>query len=89
MNEEKRLCILNVEGMRCGACEAHVNDAIRKLPSVFSVKSSVRKKNCEILYKGPSKPDDFVNAIVSLGYDASLRSDEPYEKKGFFARFHH
>ena len=31
---------LDIEGMACGMCEAHVNDAIRKAFSVKKVSSS-------------------------------------------------
>jgi len=89
MNEEKRFCILQVKGMRCGACEGHVNDVVRKLEGVISVKSSVKKENCEIIYKNPSKTDDFIKAIIAVGYDASLAKDEPYQKRGLFAKLFH
>lgn len=32
--------VVKVYGMRCGGCEAHVNDAIRKNFNVIKVKSS-------------------------------------------------
>ncbi len=35
---------LDVEGMACGMCEAHVNDAIRKAFAVKKVSSSFHKK---------------------------------------------
>ena len=34
-----------VEGMKCGMCEAHVNDIIRKNFNIKSVKASARKNN--------------------------------------------
>ena len=36
--------ILKIDGMMCGMCEAHVNDAIRKIiPNAQKVKSSHTK----------------------------------------------
>lgn len=32
--------ILKVEGMQCGMCESHVNDAVRKAANVKKVMSS-------------------------------------------------
>lgn len=41
--------ILGVEGMRCGMCEAHVNDAIRNNFKVKKVESSHDKSRTVIL----------------------------------------
>ena len=41
--------ILKVDGMACGMCEAHVNDAIRKNFTVKKVSSSHGKGKTEIL----------------------------------------
>lgn len=40
---------LKIDGMACGMCEAHVNDAIRKAFSVKKVTSSHSKGRTEIL----------------------------------------
>ena len=45
--------ILGVEGMRCGMCEAHVNDAIRNNFKVKKVESSHDKiPDCYIIGGG-------------------------------------
>lgn len=41
--------ILKIEGMMCGHCEAHMNDAIRNHFSVEKVTSSHSKKECVII----------------------------------------
>ncbi len=38
-----------VDGMQCGMCEAHINDAIRRQFKVKKVKSSRRKKQTLIV----------------------------------------
>ena len=41
--------ILKVDGMKCGMCEAHVNDAVRDNFNVKKVKSSHSKGQTVIL----------------------------------------
>ena len=41
--------ILDVEGMACGMCEAHVNDAVRRAFPVKKVSSSHTKGKTEII----------------------------------------
>ena len=40
---------MKIDGMSCGMCEAHINDAIRKVFSVKKVTSSHRKGITELL----------------------------------------
>ena len=77
---------LEVEGMACGMCEAHVNDAIRKAFPVKKVKSSLSAGTCVILSEQDidlTKLQDVVNAT---GYTVTAAEAAPYEKKGFFHR---
>ena len=78
--------VMTVDGMMCGMCEAHVNDAVRKaVPDVRSVKSSHEK--CETVILSESDCSEAARAAIEgEGYhvlDVSV-SDEP--KKGFFAK---
>ena len=45
--------ILDVEGMACGMCEAHVNDAVRRAFPVKKVSSSHAKGKTEIISQEP------------------------------------
>lgn len=45
--------ILDVEGMACGMCEAHVNDAVRRAFPVKKVSSSHTKGKTEIISEAP------------------------------------
>ena len=45
--------VLKIDGMACGMCEAHVNDAIRKAFAVKRVTSSHSKGKTEILIEAP------------------------------------
>ena len=42
---------LKIDGMMCGMCEAHMNDAIRKAFNVEKVTSDHKKGVTEIIYK--------------------------------------
>ena len=74
----------NVEGMACGMCEAHVNDAIRKAFSVKSVKSDHVKKITEIISEEPLDEEKIKEVIGATGYTVTGVSSEPYKKKGLF-----
>ena len=78
--------ILRVEGMACGMCEAHVNEAVRKAFSVKKVTSSHAKGRTEILVDEPLDEEALKKAIDETGYRVVAVQTEPYEKKGFFRR---
>lgn len=75
--------ILKVEGMACGMCEAHVNDAVRKALPVKKVTSSHAKGRTEILSEQPLEEEKLRAAIEATGYQVTAISSEPYEKKVF------
>ena len=54
---------LQVEGMQCGMCEAHVNDAIRRAFAVKKVTSSHSKKQTVILSEDDIEEQDLRDAI--------------------------
>ena len=74
---------LKVDGMACGMCEAHVNDAIRRVFSVKKVTSSHRKGETEILAEEPLDEEKLRSVIAETGYTLTDVKTEPYEKKGF------
>ena len=67
---------LNVDGMMCSMCEAHVNDAVRKTTKIKKVKSSRKKKETIIVMDGRKDLGLVINAIKSLGYNCSLNKIE-------------
>ncbi len=67
---------LNVNGMMCGMCEAHVNDIVRKTTKIKKVKSSHKKKETIIIMESREDLGLIINAIKSLGYDCSLNKIE-------------
>lgn len=75
-----------IDGMMCGMCEAHVNDAIRAKLKVKKVTSSHSKGETVIISEDPVSEDDVRGALEGTGYALVSLSEEPYEKKGFFGR---
>lgn len=74
---------LDVEGMACGMCEAHINDAIRKAFVIKKVTSSHSRGKTEIIAEAPIDEGELKNAIEATGYKLLGIRVEPYEKKGF------
>lgn len=61
------ICV-KVEGMACGMCEAHINDAVRKAFKVKKVKSSHKKGETRIVTESPIDPEKLKAAIENTGY---------------------
>lgn len=76
-----------VEGMQCGMCEAHVNDAVRRALPVKKVTSSHAKKQTVILSEEPISEATLQKIIHDTGYQVLSVESEPYEKKGLFSKF--
>lgn len=74
---------LGIDGMMCGMCESHVNDAIRKEFNVKKVSSSHSKNKTEIISEEPLDETKLKSAIDATGYKVVSVETEPYEKKGF------
>lgn len=80
---------VKVDGMMCGMCESHVNDAVRKAFQVDKVSSSHSKGETTIITDGPVDQDRLKAAIKATGYEIKGITSEPYEKKkGLFSFLH-
>ena len=75
--------ILEVDGMACGMCETHVNDAVRRVFPAKKVTSSHAKGRTEILAEQPLDEEQLKAAVSAAGYTVKAVQTEPYEKKGF------
>lgn len=78
---------LSIEGMACGMCEAHINEAVRNAFQIKKVSSSHTKKQTVIIAEKDIPEQELENVIAKAGYDAVAVSSEPYEKKGLFSAF--
>ena len=75
---------VQVNGMMCGMCESHVNDAVRKAFQVKKVTSSHSKGQTVIITENDIDEGALRSAIGATGYEVKVVSKEPYEKKGLF-----
>lgn len=75
--------VVNVDGMMCGMCESHINDAIRQAMQVKRVTSSHGKGETEILSEDALDEAAVRATIEKTGYTVKGIRSEPYEKKGF------
>lgn len=76
--------IVTVDGMMCGMCESHVNDAIRKAFPVKKVTSSHKKGETVLLTEEPVAEQAVRDALAGTGYDVTAVTSHPYQKKGLF-----
>ncbi len=77
--------IVGVEGMACGMCEAHINEAVRNAFPVKKVSSSHTKKQTVIIAESDIAEEKLKDVIAKSGYHAVSVNREPYEKKGLFS----
>lgn len=70
--KEYKVITLTVEGMKCGMCETHVNDIIRKNFKIKGVKSSARKNTVTITYENEIDLNEVAEILHSFGYDVIL-----------------
>ena len=77
--------IIEVEGMQCSMCEAHINDAVRRaFPTVKKVSSSHSKGRTEILSPEALDEEALKKAIAATGYiPGRIRTEDAGEKKKF------
>lgn len=75
---------VTIDGMMCGMCESHVNEAIRKSFPVKKVTSSHSKGRTEILSENDITDEALRSALEPAGYIFVTATHEPYKKKGLF-----
>lgn len=78
---------LEIKGMVCGMCEAHINEAVRRAFQVKKVSSSHTKNQAVIITEPDIPEQELKDVIVKAGYDVVSVSSEPYEKKRLFSGF--
>ena len=78
---------VKIDGMACGMCESHVNEAIRSGCRVKKVTSSHSKGTTEVISEEPVDEPKLRDTIEATGYKVTGVLTEPYEKKGFWKAF--
>ena len=77
---------VKIDGMMCGMCESHINDAIRTKISVKKVSSSHKKGETVIISEYKLTSEMIADALDGSGYTVMSVTCEPYEKKVFFSK---
>lgn len=75
---------VQVDGMMCGMCEAHVNDAVRKACPIKKVTSSHKKGETTIIVEEALDEQVLQEAIHATGYEVRGIQKELYQKHGLF-----
>lgn len=78
---------VQVDGMMCGMCEAHVNDAIRRALPVKRVTSNHRRKETVILTEQDIPDSSIQKAIADSGYTFLCATREEEKPRGLTALF--
>ena len=73
---------MEIDGMMCGMCESHINDAIRREFKVKKVTSSHTKRQTVILTKKPLDEDRLRKVIDETGYKVMSIETVEEEKRG-------
>ena len=79
---------MEIDGMMCGMCESHINDAIRREFKVKKVTSSHTKRQTVILTEKPLDEDRLRKVIYETGYKVmSIETVEEEKRGGLFGLF--
>ena len=78
---------VKVDGMMCGMCEAHVNDAVRRSLPVKKVTSNHKKQETVILTEQDIEDSLLTAAIKDSGYTPMGITQEVEQPHGLKALF--
>lgn len=76
--------IAKVDGMRCGMCESHVNDVVRRNFDVKKVNASLAKGEVVIVSEQPVDEQKLRFVVGEQGYAVGTVRSEEYKPKGLF-----
>lgn len=79
--------VAKIDGMMCGMCEAHINDAVRHHFTVKKVTSSQGRKETAIISEEELDEERLRQVIEDTGYELLSVTQEPYKKKGILGLF--
>ena len=80
--------VLKIDGMMCGMCESHINDAVRREFKVKKVSSSHTKGETVIISENGLDENKLREVIGGTGYEVlNITSAAETEKKGFLGLF--
>lgn len=73
--------IVKIDGMMCGMCEKHVNNAVSRAFVTENITSSHKKGETEIISETAPDEAKLREAVEKEGYKVISVTSEPYEKK--------
>ncbi len=73
--------IVKIDGMMCGMCEKHVNNAVSRAFVTENITSSHKKGETEIISETAPDETKLREAVEKEGYKVVSVTSEPYEKK--------
>lgn len=80
--------VLKIDGMMCGMCESHINDAVRREFKIKKVSSSHTKGETVIISENGLDENKLREVIGGTGYEVlNITSAAETEKKGFLGLF--
>ena len=79
--------VVDIDGMMCGMCESHVNDAVRNNFKVKKVSSSHSKGRTVIESEAPLDEAQLRKAIGATGYEVKGVTSEEMQKKACSAAY--
>lgn len=79
--------VLRIDGMMCGMCESHINDAIRREFKVKKVNSSHVKGQSVIISEKPIDEEKLRSAINDTGYKLTGVTVSEEKKGGLLSLF--
>lgn len=74
-----------INGMACGMCETHINDAVRNNFKVKKVTSSHSKAQTVIVAEEDIPDDKLKEVVEKAGYEFAGADRKPYVRKDFSA----
>ncbi|MEY2343288.1 mercury(II) reductase [Acidithiobacillus sp. IBUN Pt1247-S3] len=73
---------LQIAGMTCDSCAAHVKDALENVPGVQSADVSYAKGSAQLSIADGTEPNALIAAVTGLGYRAALADASSAPPKG-------
>ena len=71
-NMAEAIIVLDVQGMMCHRCVAHVKKALEGVKGVKAVEVDLDANTATVTYTG-KKPEDLAKAVIEEGYEAKIR----------------
>lgn len=79
---------LQIDGMMCGMCAAHIADALRGAFSPKKVSVSDRAGRAVLIVENDIGDGELRRVVDGTGYTLCAIAREPYTKKGLFSFLH-